>query len=152
MSSSCKKNTNANNNANATEKTDTVAITKDTFAQYDTMMKQEKEKQKKYIIDKLNKDEMAELILKQNNLLKMQSSQLIDVINIANNIEVQARKNEQEKCTKTTEKESQCYEKKYFAYNELLKMQYIIFILLLMILCFITYKCYKYIKSINQEN
>lgn len=64
----------------------------------DYVQKINSEKQK--LIDTLTKEEMVNLIFKQNNLMAQQSSQMLDIVDMANNIENSVRKDAALKCNK----------------------------------------------------
>src|ERR1700679_4163467 len=57
-----------------------------------------RKRDKQNLSNRLSKDEMADIIFKQNDMLSQQSSQMLDIINMANVIEQVARSDESSKC------------------------------------------------------
>jgi Fe2+ transport system protein B len=101
------------------------------------------EKQK--MIDAMSKQEMVNLIFKQNNLMAQQSSQMIDIINMANTIEDNVRKDVEKKCSaqiinKCSQTENQQNDQnKTGVYENAMRTHIVLLILLVVVLCWLMY-------------
>jgi len=117
-----------------------------------SMIKQEiktyienRKRDKQNLTNRLSKDEMADIIFKQNDLLSQQSSQMLDIINMANVIEQTARSDESSKCNivkDQNEKYSQLagMQKQYMStYESSFRVQIILFILFLVVVAWLIY-------------
>lgn len=101
--------------------------------------------EKQNMIDKLSKQEMANIIFKQNDLLAQQSSQMLEIVEMANSIEKNARTDESNKCARTKNEHTLCAQvntarKQQLAlYENSVRIQIVLFILLITILAWLLY-------------
>ena len=93
--------------------------------------------QKKKMVDEMSKEDMVNLIFKQNNLLAQQSSQMLEVVNLANHIETSSREDEARKCsTKSNSGYSKgcvLQKQQLNIYENSIRIQIVLFILLISI-------------------
>lgn len=87
---------------------------------------------KNMLKDKLSKEQLVEIIFKQNDLIARQSSQMIDLINLSNNVGNFAKQEcEQKKCTVEN--------KKIKVYNHSMKIQLTLFFLFIIVFIWLIY-------------
>jgi hypothetical protein len=128
-------------------KTTSDAATK-TVNDYVQKIKSEKQK----LIDTLTKEEMVNLIFKQNNLMAQQSSQMLDIVDMANNIENSVRKEAVIKCnekiqntcgsrsnTGSNTSSNSENQKKLNSYNHAMRTHVILLILLVVVILWLIY-------------
>lgn len=100
---------------------------------------------KKNLEDKFSKQDLVDIIFKQNDLLSQQSSQMIEIVNMANVIEESSRLDEAKKCDAVKDKYNNCakvavLQKHHMkAYVHSIKMQIVLFILFLIMLMWLLY-------------
>lgn len=101
------------------------------------------EKQK--MVDGMSKQDMANLIFKQNNLLAQQSSQMLEIVDLANHIESSARTDEANKCAIGKKKNEVCTQatiiqkQQMNVYENSIKIQIVLFILFILVLFWLIY-------------
>lgn len=101
--------------------------------------------EKKNMIDKLSKQEMVNIIFKQNDLLAQQSSQMIEIIDMANNIEQSARSDEAAKCDVVKQQNDTCshiasiQNRQVKMYENSVRIQIVLFILFVVLLAWLAY-------------
>jgi len=100
---------------------------------------------KKNMMDKMSKQDMVDLIFKQNNMLSQQSSQMLEVVDLANNIELITKVNEAKKCNANKKIENECVElsllqqQQLDVYEHSTKIQIVLFILFILVLAWLIY-------------
>jgi hypothetical protein len=110
--------------------------------------------EKKNLIDKLSKQEMANIIFKQNDVITQQSSQMLEIIDMANIIEQSARFDEVSKCDAIKKNYNNCskistLQKHHMkTYVNSVRIQIILFILFLVM---ITWLLYHYVSTQQYE-
>jgi hypothetical protein len=97
------------------------------------------------MLDELSKQDMTNLIFKQNNLMAQQSSQMLEIIDLANHIEIAARTDEANKCS-TGKKNTEVYAKAILLqkqqmniYENSIRIQIVLFILFILVLFWLIY-------------
>lgn len=96
---------------------------------------------KKMLSEKLTKEQLVEIIFKQNDLISQQSSQMIDLINLLNSVENYAKKEcEQKKCSAEN--------RQIKIYNNSFKIQAILFFLFIITFVWLIY----YSKSSHKDS
>lgn len=101
--------------------------------------------EKQNLINKLDKQEMATIIFKQNDLLSQQSSQMLEIIDMANIIEQSARLDESAKCDIVKMRYAKCSKlatqqrHQMIAYVNSIRIQIILFILFLVMIMWLLY-------------
>lgn len=116
---------------------------------YINALEQGKQKMEK----NMTKAEMVDLIYKQNSLLAQQSSQLLDMINLANNVEETTRAEElnkinllkanNEALNRTCEEVVEIQQDQLDLYMHSIKIHVVLFVLFLLILAWLVYHyCY----------
>lgn len=109
---------------------------------------------KKKMINDMTKQQMVDLIFKQNNLLAQQSSQMLEIVDLANHIETSARADEANKCVLNRKKNEVCTQatliqkQQMNIYENSIKIQIVLFILFLLVLLWLLY----HYSSMNQVN
>lgn len=102
---------------------------------------------KQKIIDNMSKQDMANLIFKQNRILAQQSSQMLDIINMANSIESNVRLDAEKKCdqkcsqpnNQTNNQPNTTNQYNKSIYENAMKTHLILFALLIIVLCWLMY-------------
>jgi hypothetical protein len=101
------------------------------------------EKQK--MINGMSKQDMVNLIFKQNNLLSQQSSQMLEIVDLANHIETSARTDEASKCMMGKKKNEVCTQatrlqkQQMNIYEKSIRVQIVLFILFIFVLFWLIY-------------
>lgn len=97
--------------------------------------------EKKKLIDTMSKEELVNTILEQNNLLIKQSNQMIDIVDMANNIEMHTRSDESKKCDikKINHDILNLQKQQIDIYEKSFKTQLVLFILFIVILIWLLY-------------
>jgi hypothetical protein len=102
---------------------------------------------KKQLVEKLSKEDMAELIFRQNNLLTKQSSQMLEIIDMANQLEVNIRS---QGIDTNANKICDIQKQKLAVYENSIKIQTVLFILFIIILVWLFYN-YSTIPNLLQD-
>lgn len=98
--------------------------------------------EKKNMMNKLSKQQMVNIIFKQNDLLAQQSSQMLEIIDMANNIEQSTRSDEATKCDVKIEKCSQyasIQNRQIKMYENSVRIQIVLFILFIILIVWLVY-------------
>lgn len=125
----------------STESNGSIASRQEIIAEYAKNVQDQKNK----MMDNMSKQEMVDLIFKQDNLLKRQSSQMLDVVNLANNIETSARKQESSKCDISKKLNEKCQimndiqQQRMSLYESSVRIQIVLFVLLILVLVWLFY-------------
>jgi hypothetical protein len=93
---------------------------------------------KKNLENKMSKQAMVDLIFKQNELLAQQSSQMLEIIDMANTIEKTSRDDEANKCGIVVQKNNTCAVVNDM-YEKSIKIQIVLFILFVVVLLWLLY-------------
>lgn len=107
---------------------------------------------KKQMIDKLTKQQMANLIFKQNDIIAQQSSQMIELVDLVNRIETDSRNDEAQRCNAVRVGLSSCsksekeHTDKLSTYETSVRLQIVLFVLLALVLLWLVY---HYASSCN---
>jgi hypothetical protein len=127
---------NNNTNDNTNDNVDKI------IASYVQKVKGEKQK----MSDSMSKNAMVDLIFKQNALLAQQSSQMLDIVNMANNIENDAREDADKKCAIKLKNKcplsntgSVIDQQKLVIYENAARAHSVLLILLIIVLCWLIY-------------
>ena len=116
----------------------------------------EKNIAKQNMADKLSKQDMVNIIFKQNDMISQQSSQMLEIVEMANTIEKNARINEASKCSNIIRVTDVCtrnindmckkgiidQHQQINFYENSIKIQIVLFILLLIVLIWLL--CHYY--------
>lgn len=137
MSQSDQSQNNANN-ANNTLHINREKIVKDRIEQLKNI--------KEHALNKYTKEELVDMLIGQRNIIAQQSSQLVDLVDLANNIEKYSRNDEkQKKCKVTRQEYEMCKneqeknEDQLNVYKNAIKLQFVLFILFLLVLIWLIY-------------
>lgn len=112
---------------------------------------------KKNMMDKMNKQEMVDIIFKQNDMISQQSSQMLDIIDMANVIEKTARADELEKCNIVKMQNESCgkissLQKQHMnTYENSIRIQIVLFLLFLVMMIWLLYN-YVFASSTIYES
>lgn len=100
---------------------------------------------KKNLMDKLNKQEMVNIIFRQNDIIAQQSSQMLEIIDMANVIEQAARSDEISKCDVVKAQKTNCSKIAILQnhhmknYVRSVKIQIMLFILFIIMILWLLY-------------
>ncbi|VBB17877.1 hypothetical protein YASMINEVIRUS_340 [Yasminevirus sp. GU-2018] len=100
---------------------------------------------KQNMMNKLSKQEMVNIIFKQNDLLSQQSSQMLEIVEMANSIEKNARTDEADKCSNIKRASATCAQvntvrkQQINMYENSVRIQIVLFVLLLTVLAWLLY-------------
>lgn len=106
---------------------------------------QKRKAAKKNMLDKMNKQEMVDIIFKQNDMIAQQSSQMLDIIDMANVIENTTRADELEKCNIVKMQNESCsklssLQKQHMnTYETSIRIQIVLFLLFLVMIIWLLY-------------
>lgn len=97
--------------------------------------------EKKRLMNAMSKEELVNLVFKQNNLLSQQSSQMLEIVEMANHIETNARSDESKKCEieKTNHNILDLQKQQISIYEKSFRTQLMLFILFVVILIWLLY-------------
>lgn len=105
----------------------------------------ENQKNKQKLADTLTKSQLSDLILKQSTLLRQQSRQIHDIVNIANNVEKEARFAESQNCVISQKQNELCNQAtniqkhQVSVYEKSIKIQIVLFALFILVLMWLLY-------------
>jgi len=97
--------------------------------------------EKKRLMDAMSKEELVNLVFKQNNLMSQQSSQMLEIVDMANSIETNARSDESKKCDieKINHNILDLQKQQIGIYEKSFRTQLMLFILFIVILVWLLY-------------
>lgn len=133
---------NSNNNTKPeNEVNDKLVAQEEAIKQYVASIAAEKQK----MVNGMTKQDMVNLIFKQNNLLAQQSSQMLEIVDLANHIEISARTDEASKCAIGKKKNEVCTQatilqkQQMNIYENSIRIQIVLFILFILVLFWLIY-------------
>ena len=100
---------------------------------------------KKKMMNDMTKQQLVNVIYKQNNIIASQSSQLLELVALANSVEKNARSEESKKCDAVIHENAACMQtneiqnKRLMIYDISTRVQILLFIILLTILVWLFY-------------
>lgn len=127
-----------NTDSLSTDSPSTDSLSTDSQTTQFNQIKKNIDDEKQKMINNMSKEEMVDLIFKQHILLRQQSTQLVELVDLANKIQANI-KSEESKKQLINNKASNVQKQQISVYENSMKIQLMLFILIVIIMIWLFY-------------